>query len=107
MALMRRLARNRFGQRCCKIQFLPAVVTKKRRAKGTGCARSHFQTYKLTCYVKLTLSQRLTKGCDYAKSEASCEARAHNPSRRRDGARCGWTGSFADGGRISIHDTHG
>ena len=56
-----------------------------------------FQRYRHTCYVKLTLSQQLSKGCDDATGEAGCEARAHNLSRRKNGTRCGRTGSFADG----------
>jgi hypothetical protein len=44
------------------------------------------------------------EGRDHAKGEANFEARAHNPSRRRNSSRAG---TFSGGKRIGEHDTYG
>jgi hypothetical protein len=48
-----------------------------------------------TCPAKRAVHKN--RGCDHATGQASFEAETHNQSRRREGARCRRTGSFAGG----------
>jgi len=57
-------------------------------------------------HLKVDPFKATYEGCDHATGEASCEARAHNRSRRRNGTWYGRTGSFAGGERIRARDTH-
>ena len=49
--------------------------------------------------------KKLFGGSDHATAQASSGAETHNQSRRRDGAGCRRTGSFAGGECIRIHIT--